>query len=261
MSKRDLTEEEACWNLWILNRDSEAGDKLVRKYTPLVTYHVQRISAGASPECFQGRYYEPGTPRTVRCVDKIRPKQRFEIRYICFCVWNWGTIIDGLRKEDWLPRSSREKTKKLEEEITKLEQRLLRHATPEEIATHIGISVDEVYETVHEHYFSNVLSIDEKLNDSEEDGQKSFVIKDQDTKSPEQKTMMNELVGDLAAKIKELNNNEQLVLNLFYTEEMTLTEIGEILSLSTSRISQIHSKALFKLRKLLSSEIVDGGIL
>ncbi len=55
--------------------------------------------------------------------------------------------------------------------------------------------------------------------------------------------MMNELVGDLAAKIKELNNNEQLVLNLFYTEEMTLTEIGEILSLSTSRISQIHSKA------------------
>ena len=64
-----------------------------------------------------------------------------------------------------------------------------------------------------------------------------------------------------STKIKELNKNEQLVLNFFYTEEMTLTEIGEILSLSTSRISQIHSKALFKLRKLLASEIVDGGIL
>ena len=73
--------------------------------------------------------------------------------------------------------------------------------------------------------------------------------------------MMTELIGDLATKIKELNKNEQLVLNLFYTEEMTLTEIGEILSLSTSRISQIHSKALFKLRKLLAAEIVDGGIL
>ena len=72
---------------------------------------------------------------------------------------------------------------------------------------------------------------------------------------------MNELIGDLANKIKELNENEQLVLNLFYTEELTLTEIGGILSLSTSRISQIHSRALFKLRKLLAPEVVDGGIL
>ncbi len=260
MSKRDLTEEEACWNLWILNRDPEAGDKLVRKYTPLVTYHVQRISAGLPRNVSRDDIMSLGLHGLFDALTKFDPSRDLKFdTYASFRIR--GTIIDGLRKEDWLPRSSREKTKKLEEEITKLEQRLLRHATPEEIATHIGISVEEVYETVHEHYFSNVLSIDEKLNDSEEDGQKSFVIKDQDTKSPEQKTMMNELVGDLAAKIKELNNNEQLVLNLFYTEEMTLTEIGEILSLSTSRISQIHSKALFKLRKLLSSEIVDGGIL
>ncbi len=88
-----------------------------------------------------------------------------------------------------------------------------------------------------------------------------LLLKDESAKTPEQKSMMTELIGDLVTKIKELNKNEQLVLNLFYTEEMTLTEIGEILSLSTSRISQIHSKALFKLRKLLSAEIVDGGIL
>ena len=73
--------------------------------------------------------------------------------------------------------------------------------------------------------------------------------------------MMSELIGELVEQIKELNKNEQLVLNLFYTDEMTLTEIGEILSLSTSRISQIHSKALFKLRKQLSPEIMDGGLL
>ena len=114
---------------------------------------------------------------------------------------------------------------------------------------------------MHEHYFSNVLSIDEKVNDDDDEGQKSFVIKDEESRTPEQKTMMTELIGDLVTKIKELNKNEQLVLSFFYTEEMTLTEIGEILSLSTSRISQIHSKALFKLRKLLASEIVDGGIL
>jgi RNA polymerase sigma factor for flagellar operon FliA len=260
MSKQDLMEEEACWDQWIRKRDPEAGDALVRKYTPLVTYHVQRISAGLPRNVSRDDIMSLGLHGLFDALTKFDPSRDLKFdTYASFRIR--GTIIDGLRKEDWMPRSSREKTKKLEEEITKLEQKLLRHVTPEEVADHLGMSVDEVYETVREQYFSNVLSIDEKINDDEEEGQKSFVIKDRDSKTPEQKTMMNELVSDLAKKIQELNKNEQLVLNLFYTEEMTLTEIGEILSLSTSRISQIHSRALFKLRKLLTSEIVDGGIL
>jgi RNA polymerase sigma factor FliA len=260
MSKQDLLEEDACWDLWIRQRDPDAGDVLVQRYTPLVSYHVQRISSGLPRNVSREDIMSLGLYGLFDALTKFDPGRDLKFdTYASFRIR--GTIIDGLRKEDWLPRSSREKSKKMEEAITKLEQKLLRHATPEEIADHLGMSVNDVYQTVHEHYFSNVLSIDEKINDDDDDGQKSFVIKDQDSKSPEQRTMMNELIGDLANKIKELNNNEQLVLNLFYTEEMTLTEIGEILSLSTSRISQIHSKALFKLRKLLSPEIVDGGIL
>ncbi|MEK5039525.1 FliA/WhiG family RNA polymerase sigma factor [Sporosarcina sp. FSL K6-3457] len=260
MSKQDLMEEETCWDLWIRNRDPDAGDILVQRYTPLVTYHVQRISSGLPRNVSRDDIMSLGLHGLFDALTKFDPSRDLKFdTYASFRIR--GTIIDGLRKEDWLPRSSREKSKKLEDEITKLEQKLLRHATPEEIASHMGMSVEDVYQTVHEHYFSNVLSIDEKINDDDDDGQKSFVIRDQASKTPEQRTMMTELIGDLAAKIKELNTNEQLVLNLFYTEEMTLTEIGEILSLSTSRISQIHSKALFKLRKLLSSEIIDGGIL
>lgn len=260
MSKQDLMEEDISWDLWIRNRDSEAGDLLVRKYTPLVTYHVQRISSGLPRNVSRDDIMSLGLHGLFDALTKFDPGRdlKFET-YASFRIR--GTIIDGLRKEDWLPRSSREKSKKQEEEITKLEQKLQRHATAEEISSHMGISVDQVYQTVHEHYFSNVLSIDEKINDDDDDGHKSFVIVDQESKTPEQKTLMSELIGDLVTKITELNKNEQLVLDFFYTEEMTLTEIGEILSLSTSRISQIHSKALFKLRKLLSSEIVDGGIL
>jgi RNA polymerase sigma factor for flagellar operon FliA len=260
MSKQDLMVEDVCWDLWIRNRDPEAGDNLVRKYTPLVTYHVQRIGLGLPRNVSRDDIMSLGLHGLFDALTKFDPGRdlKFET-YASFRIR--GTIIDGLRKEDWLPRSSREKSKKQEEEITKLEQKLQRHATAEEIANHMEISVEQVYRTVHEHYFSNVLSIEEKINDDDDEGQKSFVIRDQDSKTPEQKTMMAELIGDLITKINELNNNEQLVLSLFYTEEMTLTEIGEILSLSTSRISQIHSKALFKLRKLLSSEIVDGGLL
>ncbi|WP_212391088.1 FliA/WhiG family RNA polymerase sigma factor [Sporosarcina beigongshangi] len=260
MSKQDLMEEDTSWDLWIRTRDPEAGDILVQRYTPLVTYHVQRISSGLPRNVSRDDIMSLGLHGLFDALTKFDPSRDLKFdTYASFRIR--GTIIDGLRKEDWLPRSSREKSKKLEDEITKLEQKLLRHATPEEIASHMGMSVDDVYQTVHEHYFSNVLSIDEKVNDDDDEGLKSFVIKDQETKTPEQRTLMTELVGDLITKINELNKNEQLVLNLFYTEEMTLTEIGEILSLSTSRISQIHSKALFKLRKLLASEIVDGGIL
>lgn len=101
-----------------------------------------------------------------------------------------------------------------------------------------------------------MLSINEQLDQEESEG-KSFVIRDDNTKTPEQQTVHVELLGDLAENIKKLNEKEQLVISLFYSEELTLTEIGEILELSTSRISQIHSKALFKLRKLLSSEMIN----
>ena len=169
-----------------------------------------------------------------------------------------GAIIDGLRKEDWLPRSSREKAKRLEGKIEALEQKLMRHATPEEIAEYTQMPVEDVYQTVQENFFSNVLSMDEQLQDNEETDSKSFVIRDDNQRTPEQHLVKRELLQDLAEQIQHLNENEQLVLSLFYTEELTLTVIGEMLGLSTSRISQIHSKALFKLRKLLASEMLNS---
>ncbi|WP_432359299.1 FliA/WhiG family RNA polymerase sigma factor [Sporosarcina sp. UB5] len=260
MSKECLTEEDACWELWLNDRDPDAGDKLVRKYTPLVNYHVQRISSGLPRNVSRDEIMSLGLQGLFDALTKFDPGRDLKFdTYASFRIR--GSIIDGLRKEDWLPRSSRERTKKLEEEISKLEQKLLRHATPEEIADHLDVTVDEVYQTVHEHYFSNVLSMDERMNDDEDEEHKSFILRDDHERTPEHQIVMDELVGDLTMKIKQLNENEQLVLNLFYTDEMTLTEIGEILNLSTSRISQIHSKALFKLRKLLLPEIVDGGIL
>lgn len=260
MSKQSQIKETECWEQWIEKRDPDAGDMLVHKYTPLVSYHVQRISSGLPRNVSRDDIMGLGLQGLFDALIKFDPTRDLKFdTYASFRIR--GTIIDGLRKEDWLPRSSREKSKKLQIEIENLEQTLMRHATPEEVANHMGISVEEVYQTMNEYYFSSVLSIDEKLQDNEDDGESTFIIKDEKMETPEQKVVMNELIEDLEEKIQDLNKNEQIVLNLFYTEELTLTEIGEILSLSTSRISQIHSKALFKLKELLSPEIVDGGIL
>lgn len=249
-----LDDEQKLWNSWKNERDPQAGDSLMKKYKPLVTYHVQRIGAGVPKNVSRDDLYSLGMMGLFDALNKfdINRDLKFDT-YASFRVR--GAIIDGLRKEDWLPRSAREKAKKMEVQIEQLEQQLMRHVTPEEIAEHMKLPVEEVYQTVHEHFFSNVLSINEQQDQEEMDG-KAFVIRDDYTRTPEQELVHSELLDDLAENIEKLNEKEQLVLSLFYTEELTLTEIGEMLELSTSRISQIHSKALFKLRKLLSSEVI-----
>ncbi|KXH80005.1 FliA/WhiG family RNA polymerase sigma factor [Sporosarcina sp. HYO08] len=252
--------EDACWKLWIHNRDSEAGDFLARKYTPLVTYHVQRIGSGLPANISRSELMSLGYQGLFDALTKFDPSRDLKFdTYASFRIR--GSIIDGLRKEDWLPRSLREKSKRLEEEKMKLEQQLMRHATVYEIADHMNVSSEEVEQTIQEQYFSNVLSVDEQINEGSEDDPKTFVIEDEHEKTPEQQLVMDELVGDLAIMIERLTENEQIVLNLFYSDEMTLTEIGEILSLSTSRISQIHSKALTKLRKMLAPEVIGGRVI
>lgn len=251
-----LGDEQKLWSSWINDRDPHAGDLLIKKYKPLVSYHVQRIGAGVPKNVSRDDLMSLGMMGLFDALNKfdINRDLKFDT-YASFRVR--GAIIDGLRKEDWLPRSAREKAKKMEVQIEKLEQRLMRHVTPEELAEFMNISVEEVYQTTQEYFFSSILSINEQQDQEDTEG-KSFVIRDDHTKTPEQEAVHSELLGDLEKSIQYLNDKEQLVLSLFYTEEMTLTEIGEMLNLSTSRISQIHSKALFKLRKLLSTEILNS---
>lgn len=256
MANQDSTDEQVLWKNWTESKDPQAGDLLMRKYVPLVNYHVQRIGASIPKNISREELKSLGMMGLFDALNKFDYSRELKFdTYASFRVR--GAIIDGLRKEDWLPRSSREKSKKLESKIEELEQKLMRHASAEEIAEFVELPVEEVYQTVQEHFFSNVLSIDEQLQESDEPEQKSYVIRDDSQKTPEQQMIQRELIGDLAGQIQQLNENEQLVLSLFYTEELTLTVIGEMLGLSTSRISQIHSKALFKLRKLLMPEMTN----
>lgn len=251
--KTTSAEEQKLWESWKVDRDPHAGDVLIRKYKPLVSYHVQRIAVGLPKSVSRDELNSLGMMGLFDALNKFDPSRDLKFdTYASFRVR--GAIIDGLRKEDWLPRSAREKAKKMDALIESMEQRLQRHVTPEEVAEELNISVDEVYQTVKEHFAANVLSMDEQLQDEESDA-KTYSIRDDSIKTPEQEAMQAELIEDLSASILKLNEKEQLVLSLFYTEELTLTEIGEMLELSTSRISQIHSKAIFKLRKLLADEV------
>jgi len=242
--------EDQIWQRWINHKDPQAGDSLIRLYMPLVSYHVQRISVGLPKNVNREDVKSYGLMGLYDALEKFDLSRDLKFdTYASFRIR--GAIIDGLRKEDWLPRSLREKNKKIEAAIERLEQNYMRNVTLEEIAAEVGMTEEEVNNVISEGFFANILSIDENNKDSEEKEGISYSIRDKNTLTPEEHTVKEELYKELAKTIGELNEKEQLVVSLFYKEELTLTEIGQVLGLSTSRISQIHSKALFKLRSSL----------
>jgi RNA polymerase sigma factor FliA len=250
MSQPILKEQQNIWELWLNEQDPQAGEALVKMYTPLVSYHVQRIAVGLPKNVSKDELYSLGMMGLFDALKKFDPSRDLKFdTYASFRIR--GAILDGLRKEDWLPRGTREKAKKIEATIEMLEQRYMRTVTAEEVAACLDMSVEEVTQTMNEHFFANVLSIDEQNHDTDE--KESYVqsLTDKNELTPEEILLKDELIQQLSEEIKKLTEKEQLVLSLFYKEELTLTEIGEVMNLSTSRISQIHSKAIYKLRKLL----------
>ncbi|HHY74649.1 MAG TPA: FliA/WhiG family RNA polymerase sigma factor [Bacillus bacterium] len=243
--------EDQIWQKWINQKDPQAGDSLIRLYMPLVNYHVQRIAVGLPKNVSREDVKSYGLIGLYDALEKFDRSRDLKFdTYASFRIR--GAIIDGLRKEDWLPRSLREKNKKIEAVIERLEQKYMRNVTVEEIAREVEMTEEEVSNVITEGFFANILSIDEGNKDVDEKDGQSFSIRDKNTLTPEEHIVREELYNELAETIGELNEKEQLVVSLFYQEELTLTEIGQVLGLSTSRISQIHSKALFKLRHSLT---------
>jgi RNA polymerase sigma factor for flagellar operon FliA len=254
MTQLTLTDEQVMWKKWKDVRDSHAGDVLIKRYMPLVSYHVQRISVGLPKSVNKDDLMSLGLFGLYDALEKFDPNRELKFdTYASFRVR--GAIIDGLRKEDWLPRSSREKAKRVEATIEKLEQKHLRNVSSKEIAHELGLSEGEVVSVINEGFFANILSIDDQLFDQEDGDGIRFTIKDDNQQTPEDKILKDELIAQLSEVITHLSEKEQLVISFFYKEELTLTEIGQVMNLSTSRISQIHSKALFKLRKVLENMI------
>jgi RNA polymerase sigma factor FliA len=254
MSKTETIEEQKYWELWIRSRDTQAGDILVKKYLPLVNYHVQRIAVGLPRSVSRDDLKSFGMLGLLDALNKFDATRDLKFdTYASFRIR--GAILDGLRKEDWLPRGTREKAKKIESTLERLEQKYMRHVSAEEIALELQVSEEDIYQTLNEQFFANVLSMDEYTFEKDDSETHSFVLKDDKLPGPEENVINDEQIQDLTKLISTLSEKEQMVLSLFYHEELTLTEIGEIMNLSTSRISQIHSKALFKLRKTLEKQM------
>lgn len=255
MAQTSTMEEQKNWQKWIKSHDMDSGNYLVKKYLPLVSYHVQRISVSLPKSVSREDLRSLGLMGLYDALEKFDHSRDLKFdTYASFRIR--GAILDGLRKEDWLPRSTRDKSKRIEAAIEKLEQQKMGKVNVLDIANELGMTEEEIYTTMNEQFFANVLSMDEQPLESDDKDSSFYTIRDKKTETPEEKIVKNELMDELSAKIEQLSEKEQMIISLFYQEELTLTEIGQILNLSTSRISQIHTKALFKLRHSLEKIIL-----
>ncbi|WP_261132869.1 FliA/WhiG family RNA polymerase sigma factor [Bacillus sp. Marseille-Q3570] len=248
---RSGAEASVHWDNWSKFRDKDSCEALLEMHLPLVQYHVQRIAVGLPRNVNKDELRSHGLLGLYDALKKFDPTRDLKFdTYASFRIR--GAILDGLRREDWLPRSLREKTKKIDSTIERMEQEQMRSVTASEVAAEVGMTEDDVLTIMSESFLANVLSIDEENKDSDSNEKVGYTIEDKKVETPETLMLTNELHEHLSNIIEDLNEKEQLVVSLFYYEELTLTEIGHVLNLSTSRISQIHSKALYKLRNVLA---------
>lgn len=234
-----------------LNSKNVSGfdrETLIIEHLPLVKYLVGRIIPKLPP------HLDPQDLMSAAAIGLIHAADRFDpSRGILFKTFAEqhvrGTIIDELRSYDVLSRSMREKYKRLERQVVIMEHRLGRNPTSEEMAQALEISLNEYYVLLDDVHVFTFISLDDSWND--DDGNTlclADVLSEEETKNPQQQMMKMQLTEALGRAIDTLPEKERIVVTLYYNEELNLKEIGETLGVTESRISQILSQAMVRLR-------------
>lgn len=243
---------DAAQKLWARYRasgDPEARHELILNYLGLVKYVVGRLPQAR----FAGVDYQDlvgyGIIGLMDAIEKYDPSK--DVKFETYAILRIrGAILDSLRALDWAPRSVRQKARDLEAAYAALELTLGRPAEDEEVAAYLGISVEALRKRQDEIAMANCLSLDELVSVDQDSKTATIldVLYDPASPDPELTYEAHEMAEVLAKAIDTLPERERLVISLYYYNEMTIKEIAAILGVSDSRVSQLHTKALARLR-------------
>ncbi|PIQ97349.1 MAG: FliA/WhiG family RNA polymerase sigma factor [Nitrospinae bacterium CG11_big_fil_rev_8_21_14_0_20_56_8] len=236
----------------------ENRDRIIKEYAPMIKYVANRIALRLPPHIEVDDLISVGVLGLIDAINKYDPTRGAKFKtYAEFRVR--GAILDELRSMDWVPRSVRQKASSIEAVIHKLQSKLGRPPEDEEIALDMGIPLDEFYGNLHQTQSMPILSL-EDLGIAKESGEQQSLLDclaGKGDADPQTHLRLNELKEIIARAIDSLPEKERLMISLYYYEELTMKEIGEVLGITESRVSQIHSKAVFRLRTKLKAVIAD----
>ena len=249
MRTDSVAELDGLWNRYKHGGDTTARDQLILNYSPLVKYVAGRLSANLPDSVEIADLVSYGIFGLIDAIEKFDLGRGLKFETYAISRIR-GAIIDELRSLDWVPRSVRSRAKEVEQAYFVLENSLRRSPSDEEVAAHLGISVQEYGEVLSKLSYTSVASFEELLlGDEHDDGSGGVgAIKDDRAETPDALYEHKEIREILARAIEGLPERELTVILLYYYEELTLKEIGEVLGVTESRVSQMHTKAVLRLR-------------
>lgn len=233
------------WKIFSETHDPAVKEKLIVEYANLIKYVAGRLSIYFGSNVEYDDLVGYGVFGLIDAIEKfdINKGVKFET-YASLRIR--GAIIDSIREMDWVPRSLRKKSKEIEKIYSQMENELGHAVTDKQVAEKMGISVDELSKLLNEVNMSSMVSLEDYLDQNYEIG--IGLSNERDEGKPEQNLEINEIKEILAESIDKLPEKEKLVVSLYYFDELTLKEISAIMGVSESRISQLHTKAILRMR-------------
>lgn len=245
---------EAVWKEYAKTRDIQLRNKLVLLYAPIVKYVAGQIYSRLPPRSVEILdLISAGTIGLIEAVEKFHPERGYKFETYAFQRIR-GAIIDSLRKLDWLPRNLRIKTKKLEEAYFKLEEKLGRPPTDDELRDYLGFKEKDFQEALSAIGHSHIIAFEDLKTQTSEGGTAASIyeaIEDKNQPDPLELIEHREGIDLLKEAIKHLPPRERQVVIYYYFKNFNLREIGKIMGVSESRVSQIHGRALLNLKARL----------
>ena len=245
------------WRRYKSDGDERARERLVVAYSPLVKYVAGRMSSGLPAHVDEADLISYGLTGLINAIERFDLGR--EIKFETYAITRIrGSIIDELRTLDWVPRSVRTRAREIERANQKLEARLQRAPSDEEMASELEMSLQDFQDALVQISHSTIIALDELWNTSDQNGDSVSLLDtlpDHNAPSPEAVVDQSELRDRIATSIAALPEREKLVVALYYYENLTLREIGEVLGVTESRVSQLHTKAVLRLRSKLGSEL------
>ena len=232
--------------------------KIIEQYAPLVKFIAQKIAVRLPANVELDDLLSAGVIGLMDAIDKYDPGRDNKFKtYAEFRIR--GAILDELRAQDWIPRSMREKAKFVEKAINKIEQRQGRSATEEEIAQEVKMDLGDFRGLLNQCKSISLVSLDDTGNFANGERKSLLAVLEASPESnPLDQLTQQELKNQLGKFIDELPEKQRLVISLYYFEELNLKEIGQVLEVTESRVSQLHTQAVLRLRaKLMGSGILS----
>ena len=249
-------ELKSLWRKYKEEDDARSRERLVLAYSPLVKYVAGRMSSGLPAHVEAADLISYGLLGLISAIERFDLER--EIRFETFAITRIkGSIIDELRSLDWVPRSVRAKAREIERTNAQLENKLHRAPTDGEMAASLECTVEEFQESLVRISNSSVVALDELWTVSDSSGDQVSLldtIQDPTAVDPAQEMDLTDMKDRLADAIARLPEREKLVVALYYYENLTLREIGEVLGVTESRVSQLHTKAVLRLKSRLQGD-------